>query len=254
MKITKQQVQDVVKGFGLNGATSEEVGKKLGVTANTALYRLNQLMGDKIIRRVRAGTSVIYKLNSAPPVTKDPIPLKNTVPLKEAKDAISECTPPNTRPGKITWVPDPTPAPMVSIEGLLDDMVNTLADAVMARIKHQVKTRMRETLTEVTADIEKYHAPAEKIKLRKIFVGGAIPKQVSVLRREFAGVCELVFANSDENCGTWQSRARDAYVSILWTNFVSHKHGEYLTSIGIKPVLHTGGIATLKDKIMEMCI
>lgn len=240
MKITKQHVYDVVVSAGYNGISSQDIGKKLSVEAKTTLYRTKQLCDEGKIRMVRDGVSVIYK-------------------AQKVASALAPAEPKVVMPEPVAYVPDEKPAvPNVSIDvvldKMLDKMVNTLADSVMARIKVRVRERMHETLAEVTADIEKYRVPIEKAKLRRIFIGGAIPKQVQELKKEFEGVCELVFAGSDESAQVWQARARDAYASILWTDFVSHKHSEYLQSAGVKPVLYTGGITLLKDKIMELCI
>lgn len=134
------------------------------------------------------------------------------------------------------------------VDALADEVVSRLRPAIVERLSNEVKSMSKDIATKAV------HNHAETKDLKRILVCGVLSKQGTEMQREFDGVADIRFVTVDDNASLWKSRATHADSVVLWTNFVSHKHQEALTGVGIKPILVTGGITAVKDKLMELSV
>jgi AmiR/NasT family two-component response regulator len=75
-----------------------------------------------------------------------------------------------------------------------------------------------------------------------------------MIEKEFEGVADLRFANSDEHESLWKSRAAKANHTVMMVDFLSHKHVEAVKSTGVKAIVVRGGLTKLRDKLMELSV
>lgn len=90
-------------------------------------------------------------------------------------------------------------------------------------------------------------------RLPKVVVVGPKGKQVEALEKEFAGVVNLACIPSHTNPKAAGSAARQADITFVWADYVSHAHQEQVRKAADKSrrQLVRGGLSTIKDRITE---
>lgn len=150
------------------------------------------------------------------------------------------------------------------ISTIVDNVARLIAEKLAARAISYILPTMEERLrselqvmTDSLLDTAKaaVRKPAEqKPKLVSVFIGGALPDQTTKLRKEFEGVADLRFATSDESLHKWKSMCTGADHTVLMVDFISHKHTEAVESVGVRPIKVSGGVSSVINKVMELCL
>jgi hypothetical protein len=86
----------------------------------------------------------------------------------------------------------------------------------------------------------------------KIFVGGLLAGQQRLIEAACPPGVELRFANVDVDPRSWERTAKGCDYGILYTKFISHKHGQVVGPVVGTLVLHSGGLTRLKAIIQEL--
>ena len=86
----------------------------------------------------------------------------------------------------------------------------------------------------------------------KVLIGGLLPAQQRIIEAACPVGIELRFVASDSDPRAWGRAGRHCDYCILITGFVSHKHSKGLEAAGCNVIRHTGGIARLKELLLEL--
>lgn len=247
MSELRSKVAEVMKqhpGLGLI-----ELGHKLKMKANAVDYQAKQLMKAGKARRERAPEGLAYVWyydENATPMKVSRTAQKNAV--QKAAPILLPIPVPSERP------PEKTEKP-TSLDILVAQFVSSLAGAVIERMKPLIVAELGQHVQGLTQEIAHMMLPsAPKEKLKRIFIGGLLPEQAGMLKQEFKDVADLRFANVEEGSNLWKSNAATAEHTILMVNFISHKHQDWVESAGAVPILISGGLTKLRDKVMELVL
>jgi hypothetical protein len=257
MKISEDDVMKVIELAGTKGISKQDLAKKLGGV--DPAYRAEQLIKYGWITKQRDGQTMRYFVKPKSKVVElpqvSPPALMNTNLFKpvsqETDNKIQDALNLPRREGKSTpYMTHPT-----GLDDLVNELVTAIANKVVERVRPVVIERLRESVAAMTAEVVEKVAPQkEKPKLPSIFIGGLHPDQVHMIEKEFEGVADLRFANSDEHESLWKSRAAKANHTVMMVDFLSHKHVEAVKSTGVKAIVVRGGLTKLRDKLMELSV
>jgi len=244
MKITEDQVFEVIESFGTMGATKKQIAKKLGTAIETPTYRAEQLIKAGLVMKGKHGLEVVYIVK--PKVAKVDVPL----PVKSEE----------TKPLPTNPVPPPTyfePKKQTDLDETINIFVTAIANKVIERMRPTLVEMLRNSVGKMAEEIvvsKPIEFPKPKPNLPSILIGGLKGDQVEMFTREFEGVADLRFVGADENTSVWKSRAAHAKHTVLMVDFLSHKHVEQLKAMGVCPIEIRGGMTKLRDKLMELSV
>ena len=242
---TEQKILDFITSSP--ACTTKDVAAHFGKTDAWAGPFISVMFNTKkVLTRTQNLEGVGYRWYAA-----GATPKVGSIP-KDMERKIDEAT--GITPKKYASDQIGSPAPkIIELKSLVDQFVDTLAGEIATRLRPAIIERLSSEVKSMSKDIVHTAIPPSK-ELKRILVCGVLSKQGSEMQREFEGVADIRFVTVDDNASLWKSRAAHADSVVLWTNFISHKHQESLTGVGIKPILVTGGITAVKDKLMELSV
>jgi hypothetical protein len=268
MKITEDQVFEVIESFGTSGATKKQIAKRLGTAIETPTYRAEQLIKAGLVMKGKHGLEVVYimkpKVPPAMPSFTQPIKPVNTIPALADTELFKQNAETLEREYRREVGMSPSlgtsygPA-VTRVEGL-DELVNSfvesLASQITARLRPMLVERLKDSVAAMTEEIvaKPIEFPKPKPYLPSVLIGGLKGDQVEMFTREFEGVADLRFVGADEGTSVWKSRAAHAKHTVLMVDFLSHKHVEQLKAMGVCPIEIRGGMTKLRDKLMELSV
>lgn len=239
MKITEDQVFEVIERMGITGISRQDLAKRVGADPS---YRAKQLIKAGLITRKRDGQLVRYyvKLNMPPalPSFTQPINPVNTIHKPEL--------------GAQYELKKEVVVKKSELDKLVDSFVGALATQVIERLRPMLIERLKDSVVAMTEEI--VHTAPVKTKLPSILIGGLHPDQTKMIEKEFEGVADLRFVSADESNSVWKSRAANAQHTLLMVDFLSHKHIETVKATGVMPIILRGGLTKMRDKLMELSV
>lgn len=255
MKITEDQVMEVIESFGTMGATKKQIAKRLGVAIETPTYRAEQLIEAGLVLRGKQGREVVYI--AKPKVPKIPALADPNLLKPVAKAPLDETE--NARVLEREYRKEigmkPELGAPYGLDKLADEFVSALAVSITDRLRPMIIEKLSASVAAMTQEVvSNITLPKEKPKLPSIFVGGLHSDQVHMIKKEFEGVADLRFAVADDDAGLWKSRAMNANHTVMMADFLSHKHFEQVKSTGVVPITIRGGLTKLRDKLMELSV
>jgi len=261
MKITEDQVFEVIESFGAMGATKKQVAKRLGAALEAPTYRAEQLIKAGLVMKSKHGKEVVYIVKPKVAKVDVPLPVKPVADIELLKQNAETLEREYRR--EVGMEPELGALYATHKQTDLDETINIFVTA----IANKVIERMRPTLVEMLRDsvgkmaeeivVSKpveFPKPKPKPKLPSILIGGLHPDQTHMILKEFEGVADLRFVGADESNSVWKSRAANAQHTVLMVDFLSHKHIESVKATGVTPIILRGGLTKLRDELMELSV
>lgn len=163
----------------------------------------------------------------------------------------------HTPPVKSKPQPKSEPAPVAApvqakVGDVLTDFIQNISNTLAEQIIMRVESHLVDRLSQLSARIPERVVPATKTKLKRVLVCGLLPAQAGLIQSEFHSCLDLRFLSVDDKIDKFKTHATHVDHVIVMTNFISHKHQEAIECVGVKPILVSGGMSSLKDKLTEI--
>lgn len=158
----------------------------------------------------------------------------------------------------------PTPAPKPKEPRIkpaapvtnIDDIINSLAGALVAQVVSRVKEQLGNGLAELVppAPVGRIHHPAleapKACKKPKVAVVGLLPQQAGLIAQEYRDCFDLSFPNKDDS-KELKSAATHCDKVYEMTKFIGHSTENTLLGAGAALVRVAGGMTELRDALTE---
>lgn len=144
-------------------------------------------------------------------------------------------------------------------EEITDRFMDSLADKLAQKFVDRLEPRLQDLKREIINTIlsqktlpgtSKQNTP-EKKKLPSILVIGPLQGQGRRLKNEYRGLANIRVVHSDDKATLAADPAKNADLTIVWTNFVGHDVEMVLKKVNVVPVRISGGLDQIIRKISE---
>ena len=154
--------------------------------------------------------------------------------------------------------PEPTPAPVpgLSLDLVLQELVEVLSDTIVAKVVEEVNRKLplklKESLPETVTSVQSLKITVEeKPLLQKVLIVGLLPQQAGVITQEFHQCFDLRFFK-EGNHHLLKDMARGVDRIILHTNHLGHSTEASIKSLGKEYEYCSGGLTALKNRLTNL--